>query len=209
MYGVKVLIVEDEPLIAEDIAACLRRCQYTVCNIVYEPAEVLPALLQCAPDIVLIDINLEGKQEGIGIAHCIREQFRIPFVYVTSYTDRKTLELAKLTEPDGYIVKPFTEAGLTATLEIALHNYATRCTARYDQLNLHCINHKLPSALSVREFEVLQLIYQGYSNQQIADDLHVSHNTIKVHIKNAYLKLDTCTRGTTIKRLRDLNHPKG
>ena len=204
MAGIKVLIIEDEPLIAEDIAACLRRRQYNVCSIVYEPVDVLPALLQYHPDIALVDINLDGGQEGIDIATCIRQQFQIPFVYLTSYSDRKTLELAKNTEPDGYIVKPFTEAGLSATLEIALHNHASRHKTRYDQLHMHRINLQLPAALSLREFEVLQLIYEGCSNQQIAERLHVSNNTIKVHIKNAYLKLDTNSRATTIARLREL-----
>jgi DNA-binding NarL/FixJ family response regulator len=203
MAGIKVLIIEDEPLIAEDIAACLRRRQYTVCSIVYEPADVLPALLQHHPDIALVDINLDGGQEGIDIGISIRQQFQIPFVYLTSYSDRKTLELAKNTEPDGYIVKPFTEAGLSATLEIALHNHASRHKT-YDQLNMHRLNLQLPAALSLREFEVLQLIYEGCSNHQIAERLHVSNNTIKVHIKNAYLKLDTSSRSTTIARLREL-----
>jgi DNA-binding NarL/FixJ family response regulator len=203
MAGIKVLIIEDEPLIAEDIAACLRRRNYIVCSIVYEPVDVLPALLQHHPDIALVDINLDGGQEGIDIAACIRQQFQIPFVFLTSYSDRKTLELAKNTEPDGYIVKPFTEAGLSATLEIALHNHANRHKT-CDQLNMHRLNLQLPAALSVREFEVLQLIYEGCSNHQIAARLHVSNNTIKVHIKNAYLKLDTSSRATTIARLREL-----
>lgn len=204
MTDIKVLVIEDEPLIAEDIAACLRRRHYTVCSIVYEPVDVLPALLQCRPDIVLIDINLDGGQEGIDIACFIQQQFNIPFIYLTSYSDRKTLELAKNTEPDGYVVKPFTEAGLSATLEIALHNHANRYKTKYDQLNLHRINASLRAPLSLREFEVLQLIYEGCSNQQIAEKLHVSNNTIKVHIKNAYLKLDTSSRATTIARLREL-----
>jgi Response regulator containing a CheY-like receiver domain and an HTH DNA-binding domain len=162
MNDIKVLIIEDEPLIAEDIAACLRRCDYRVTGIVYSAEDALPELARNPPDIAMIDINLNGGQEGISIANAINERFYIPFVYLTSYSDRKTLELAKHTGPSGYIVKPFTEAGLCATLEVALHNH------------------------------------------QIAEKLFVSTNTVKVHIKNAYLKLDAISRATVIVRLREL-----
>ncbi len=204
MNDIKVLIIEDEPLIAEDIAACLRRCDYRISAIVYSAEDALPELTSNPPDIAMIDINLNGGQEGISIAAAINERFYIPFVYLTSYSDRRTLELAKNTEPSGYIVKPFTEAGLCATLEIALHNYAQKNKHQYPDLSLHKINNQIPSPLSAREFDVIQLIYEGCSNHQIADKLFVSNNTVKVHIKNAYLKLDAVSRSTVIVRLREL-----
>ena len=204
MSDIKVFIVEDEPLIAEDIAACLKRKEYRVAGIAYEAADVLPELSKQLPDIVLIDINLNGGQEGIVLADRINKELQLPFVYLTSYSDKNTLELAKGTGPSGYIVKPFTEAGLCATLEIALHNHTVKNKHLYPDLNLVKINQHLPSPLSLREFDVLQLIYEGCSNQQIADKLFVSTNTIKVHIKNAYLKLDSISRSTTIARLREL-----
>ena len=204
MSDIKVFIVEDEPLIAEDIAACLKRKDYRVTGIAYSAEDVIPALTKNIPDIVLIDINLQGGQEGIQLAGSINKELQLPFVYLTSYSDKKTLELAKDTEPSGYVVKPFTEAGLCATLEIALHNHTSKNKHLYPDLNLHKINQHLPAPLSTREFEVLQLIYEGCSNLQIADKLFVSNNTVKVHIKNAYLKLDCVSRSTTIARLREL-----
>jgi len=204
MNDIKVLIIEDEPLIAEDIAACLRRCDYRVTGIVYSAEDALPELARNPPDIAMIDINLNGGQEGISIANAINERFYIPFVYLTSYSDRKTLELAKHTGPSGYIVKPFTEAGLCATLEVALHNFTQKNKHQFPDLVLHKINQHLPSPLSMREFDVIQLIYEGFSNHQIAEKLFVSTNTVKVHIKNAYLKLDAISRATVIVRLREL-----
>jgi DNA-binding NarL/FixJ family response regulator len=200
----KVLIIEDDPLIAEDIAACLKRSDYQVSAILYGAEEVMPELTGNTPDIVLVDINLNGKQEGITIARLINQHFQLPFIYLTSYSDRKTLELAKDTSPAGYIVKPFTEAGLRAALEIALHNHTVKHKDQYPELNLHKINQQLPAPLSTREFDVVQLIYEGCSNQQIAEKLFVSNNTVKVHIKNAYLKLDSNSRSVTIARLRQL-----
>jgi DNA-binding NarL/FixJ family response regulator len=204
MNDIKVLIIEDEPLIAEDIAACLRRCDYRVTGIVYSAEDALPELARNPPDIAMIDINLNGGQEGISIANAINERFYIPFVYLTSCSDRKTLELAKHTGPSGYIVKPFTEAGLCATLEVALHNFTQKNKHQFPDLVLHKINQLLPSPLSMREFDVIQLIYEGFSNHQIAEKLFVSTNTVKVHIKNAYLKLDAISRATVIVRLREL-----
>lgn len=204
MSDIKVFIVEDEPLIAEDIAACLKRKEYRVSGIVYSAEDALPELRKNIPDIVLVDINLNGGQEGIALAGTINKELQLPFVYLTSYSDKKTLELAKDTEPSGYIVKPFTEAGLCATLEIALHNHTLKNKHLYPDLNLAKINQHLSSPLSTREFDVLQLIYEGCSNLQIAEKLFVSTNTIKVHIKNAYLKLDSISRSTTIARLREL-----
>lgn len=202
--GDKVLIIEDEPLIAEDIAACLRRSDYQVSGILYGADEVMQELNNNTPDIVLVDINLNGAQQGIDIARLINQHFQLPFVYLTSYSDRKTLELAKDTSPAGYVVKPFTEPGLRAALEIALHNHAVKHKELYPDLNLHRINQQLPAPLSAREFDVLQLIYEGYSNLQISEKLFVSNNTVKVHIKNAYLKLDSNSRAATIARLRQL-----
>jgi DNA-binding NarL/FixJ family response regulator len=175
-----------------------------VSGIVYSAEDEQPELARNPPDIAMIDINLNGGQEGIGIAAAINERFYIPFVYLTSYSDRRTLELAKNTEPSGYIVKPFTEAGLCATLEIALHNYSQKNKHQYPDLSLHKINQHIPSPLSLREFDVIQLIYEGCSNHQIAEKLFVSNNTVKVHIKNAYLKLDAVSRSTVIVRLREL-----
>ncbi|MBX2925257.1 MAG: response regulator [Chitinophagaceae bacterium] len=204
MADVKVCIVEDEPLIAEDIASNLRRRNYEVAGVAYAAEEAMDMLRKKLPDIVLVDINLDGKQDGIMLARQITSELSLPFIYITSYSDKKTLELAKDTQPAGYVVKPFTEAGLFATLEIALHNHRQRNRHLYPDLNIVKINQHIPTPLSLREFEVLALIYEGCSNQQIAEKLFVSLNTIKAHIKNAYLKLDTVSRSTTLARLREL-----
>lgn len=204
MLETRVMIIEDEPLIAEDISACLQRREYCVTGIVYTSEDAIPEIEKQQPDIILLDINLDNGQQGIDIARQINKDFQLPFVYLTSYSDKKTLELAKDTEPAGYIVKPFTEAGLFAALEIALHNHTRKNLQHFPALSLHKINHTILSTLSLREFDVLQLIYEGCSNRQIAEKLFVSNNTVKAHIKNAYLKLDVVSRASAIARLREL-----
>lgn len=204
MIEVKVLIVEDEPLIAEDIATALKSNDFSVSGIVYSKEDALQALKNNQPDIVLLDINLRGGEEGIEIAKFINENYFIPFVFLTSYSDKQTINHAKGTEPAGYVVKPFNEAGLYATLEIALYNHTQKNKHRFPDLSLEKINSPLTSPLSEREFSVTELIYQGKTNNQIAEDLFVSVNTVKAHIKSIYLKLDADSRSTLIFRLREL-----
>ncbi|HNR15157.1 MAG TPA: response regulator transcription factor [Chitinophagaceae bacterium] len=204
MIEVRVLIVEDEPLIAEDIATALINNDFTVSAIVYSKDDALAELKNNPPDLVVLDINLNGGEEGIEIAKVINEKYFLPFVYLTSYSDKLTLIHAKNTEPAGYIVKPFSDAGLFAAMEIAVYNHAQKSKLRFPELNDDVINRHLPSPLSEREFGVVQLIYNGKTNNQIAEDLFISINTVKAHIKNIHQKLDADSRSTLIARLRKL-----
>lgn len=204
MSDVRVLIVEDEPIIAEDISACLKKDNFLVTEICYTAMQAEKQLGENLPDIVILDINLKNGDEGIGLAKKINADHKIPFVFLTSYSDKQTLQQAKATEPSGYIVKPFSCGGLYAALEIAIHNYAQQHKVKFPELDLQKINQTLSSPLSDREFEVLHLIYNGITNRQIAEQIFVSVNTIKKHINNAYLKIDASTRTNAITRLREL-----
>lgn len=204
MTETRVLVVEDEPLIAEDIAMCLTHNDFFVSGIAYTEKDALAELKNNTPDIVLLDINLAGDAEGISIAATINSRYSIPFIYITSYSDRQTLKNARATEPFGYIVKPFTEAGIYAAIEIALYNHAQKNKSNFPELKREKINQGLPVALSEREFEVMQLIADGQTNQQIAESIFVSVNTIKKHISSCYLKLDVNTRTTALARLKTL-----
>jgi DNA-binding NarL/FixJ family response regulator len=203
MNELKVLIVEDEPVIAENIAMYLNNYDFTVSAIAYDDEEAISQLKHNTPDAVILDINLESVMNGIEIADHINKNYRLPFLFLTSYADKETLEHAKTVEPWGYIVKPFNEKTLLASLEIAVSNFAQRSNQQVPQLSLSKINRHLISHLSEREFDVLQLIYAGKTNQQIAAEIFVSVNTIKKHIQGAYLKLDATSRATAIARLRE------
>ena len=204
MSELRVLIVEDEPVIAENISMYLHNNDFTVSGIAYDDEEAIHQLQYNTPDAVLLDINLESPKDGIEIAELINSRYQIPFLFLTSYSDKETLQRAKNVQPSGYIVKPFHERTLLTSLEIAISNHALSSNRNLPQLNLEKINKSLLSALSEREFEVLQLIYEGKTNNQIAAQLFVSINTIKVHIRNAYLKLDAESRTTAIVRVRKL-----
>lgn len=204
MNGLRILIIEDEPLIAEDIRVSLLKHDYVVTAVAYDIAEALQQLKKDLPDLVLLDINLNGREEGIEIAKLIHQQYHIPFIFLTSYSDKSTLDKVKYTSPSGYIVKPFSDASLFSTIEISYSNFAQMQNNRHPELSLATLNKKLPDPISSREFELLKLIYAGSSNQHIADALYISMNTVKKHINNMYLKLDCHSRGSAIARLREL-----
>ena len=204
MNEIKVLIVEDEPVIAKNISMYLDNNDFMVSGIAYDYEEAMKELEHNTPDAVILDINLDSEKDGIDIAWHINKELHIPFLFLTSYSNKETLERAKVVEPSGYIVKPFNERTLLASLEIAISNFSQRSNQQVPELKIEKINKHLLSALTEREFTALQHIYNGKTNNQVAALMFVSLNTIKVHIKNAYLKLDTSSRTMAVVRLREL-----
>jgi len=202
MSEIRILVVEDDPLIAADIEQCLNNLDFHVSGIAYEPSEALLQLQTNTPDGVILDINLGEKEDGVDIATIINEQYHLPFIFLTSHADRNTLERAKKTFPSGYVVKPFDENDLLTSLEIALYNHAQRQTAIQPVLSAHLINKHLLKPLSERELDVLQQMYEGKTNNQMAENMFVSVNTIKTHVANIYLKLDVPSRTAAIAKVR-------
>ena len=119
----KILVVEDEIIVAEDIRKSVQQMGYHVPCIATSGEEAVKKAQELLPDLVLMDIMLEGKMDGIEAAEQIHTRFNIPVVYLTAYSDKKTLERAKITEPFGYIIKPFKERELQIALEIALYKH--------------------------------------------------------------------------------------
>lgn len=120
---IKILIVEDNVIIADDMQSMLEEIGYEIVDnvIVYEQAEEV--LKTQHVDLVLIDIILASDKTGIDLGKHIREHYDIPFIFVTSNSDRATVENAKTVKPNGYLVKPFEQQDLYTSIEIALSNY--------------------------------------------------------------------------------------
>jgi DNA-binding LytR/AlgR family response regulator len=121
MTRTSILIVEDEPIIADDIAFIIKDLGYDVCGLVSTVEDALASIQKFSPSLVLVDINLEGQQDGIDLGGMLHSKFKLPFIYLTSYYDDQTVNRAKLTNPSGYVIKPFDERDLKVNLEIALH----------------------------------------------------------------------------------------
>ncbi len=124
------MIVEDDLLIATHIKSILKNLGFDVLDVVSSGEEALAKTEALRPDLILMDIRLKGKIDGIECARIIKEKFNIPFVYLTSYADEPTLERAKITEPYGYLLKPFDERMLQSTIEIALYKHKIEKTLK-------------------------------------------------------------------------------
>jgi two-component system response regulator LytT len=120
---IKILIVEDNVIIADDMQSMLEEIGYEIVDnvIVYEQA--IEVLKEKQVDLVLIDIILASDKTGIDLGKHIREHYDIPFIFVTSNSDRATVENAKTVQPNGYLVKPFEQQDLYTSIEIALSNF--------------------------------------------------------------------------------------
>ena len=119
----RILIVEDELLIAKGIQRCLRTYNYSDTHIALNGEKAIDKVADIHPNIILMDIMLKEGIDGIQTAKEIRSRYDIPVIYLTSYSDKETLERAKQTEPYGYILKPFGEKELVSCIEIALYKH--------------------------------------------------------------------------------------
>ncbi|NIM18554.1 MAG: response regulator [Candidatus Aminicenantes bacterium] len=122
----KILIAEDETIVALDIKKKLVKLGYNVTDIVSTGEEAIEKAGETTPDLILMDISLEGDMDGIEAAKRIRSRYDIPIIYLTAHSDKKTLDRAKVTEPWGYIVKPFERGSLHATIEMAIYKHQVK-----------------------------------------------------------------------------------
>lgn len=130
MTASRVLVVEDEAIVATDIAGTLRGLGCVVTAVATSGEAAIQAAQAMRPDLVLMDIRLKGEVDGVKAAREIGDRFGIPVIYLTAHADEQTLRRAKVTEPFGYILKPFDERDLRVAVEIALHRHRTQMTLR-------------------------------------------------------------------------------
>lgn len=117
------MVVEDERLVAVDLQQRLTKMGYKVPGITASGEDALRKAAEVLPDLVLMDIQLKGQMDGIDTAQILQTRLNIPVVYLTAFTDERTLERAKSTEPYGYLVKPFEAKELQIAIELALHKH--------------------------------------------------------------------------------------
>jgi len=122
----RALIVEDEALVAEELRERLSRLGFSVIAAVDSGEEGVAIATRERPDLVLMDIRLKGEKDGLQAAKEIREQIDVPIVYLTAHSDRLTVDRAKKTDHDGFILKPFLRRELQTTIEVAMQRHAIR-----------------------------------------------------------------------------------
>jgi signal transduction histidine kinase len=123
MASVRILLVEDESIVAMDMERRLSALGYSVIEHVLSGEDAVAKAEQEKPDLILMDIHLKGKMDGIQAAERIKSTLGTPVIYITAYSDETTLSRAKVTEPFGYILKPFQEREIYSTIEMALYKY--------------------------------------------------------------------------------------
>ena len=123
MSKINVLVVEDESIVSKDIQHSLKKLGYNVVGASSTGEKAIELAGEERPDIVLMDIMLKGDMNGIEAAERIKELYSIPIVFLTAYADESTLSKAKITEPYGYILKPFKEIDLHTTIEMAVYKH--------------------------------------------------------------------------------------
>jgi PAS domain S-box-containing protein len=132
----KILIVEDEIIVAWDIKETLEKLGHTVVDLAISGAEAIQSVTTDRPDLVLMDIRLDGEMDGIMTGDEIYHRLKIPVVYLTAHADEFTLERATKTNPFGYIIKPFHAQSLQSTVKVALQRYQAEASAQTAQISL-------------------------------------------------------------------------
>lgn len=153
MQETRIIVVEDESIVAEDIKRSLENMGYTVPAVASSGEEAVTRAEELQPDIILMDIVLRGKMNGIEAAGRIHSELNIPIIYLTAYADEKILQQAKLTEPFGYIIKPFEEKELHSVIEMALYKYAMENRLRESQEWLSTVLHSIGDAVIATDRE--------------------------------------------------------
>ncbi len=149
MQKARVMVVEDESIVAKNIQTRLKQLGYVVPLTVSSGEEALEKIESVKPNIVLMDVVLDGKMDGIQTAEIIYNKYKTPVVYLTAYADDETLERAKRSTPFGYIVKPFEVKELKSVIEIALSSYNTHTELKETSERLQSSFDSLESCILV------------------------------------------------------------
>jgi len=163
MAKTNVLVVEDESIVSKDIQHSLKKLGYNVVGSSSTGEKAIELALELKPDIVLMDIMLKGEMTGIEAAEKIRSSINIPVIYLTAYADESTLDKAKVTEPYGYIIKPFKEIDIHTSIEMALYKHQKVSEVRKER----------------------DLLYSLVENKETKDFIFVKSNSRLVKLKNS------------------------
>ena len=191
MAKLRILVVEDESIVAKDIQNSLKKLGYTVPTIISSGEKAVEEVEQSKPDIVLMDIMLKGDVNGIEAANTIRERFDIPVIFLTAYADDNTLSKAKISEPYGYIIKPFKEKELQTTIEMAMYKHEKDTQVKKERDLYHSIveNKESKDSIFVRadyrlnkvKFDDIFFVeaLKDYVVINTSDNIYTTHTTMK------------------------------
>ncbi len=172
MTKANILVVEDEAIVAKDLRNRLQRFGYMVPAVASSGQEAINKALEFRPDLVLMDIRLKGQMDGVEAAHEIHKYLDIPIIYLTAYADDNTLERAKITEPFGYLLKPFKERELQTNIEITLTKHKRELQTN---IEITLTKHKLEKELKANQ-KWLSTLLKSIGDGVIASDAQETVN---------------------------------
>ena len=140
----RILIVEDEQIVAKHIENHLRKGGYDPVGIAAQGEDAIKLAVELQPDLILMDIRLSGSIDGIQAAEKIRSRFNIPIIYLTAFADSETLERSRNTEPFGYLLKPFEAKVLYSTIEVALYKHRMEKKLRESEARFRILAEAAP-----------------------------------------------------------------
>jgi two-component system cell cycle sensor histidine kinase/response regulator CckA len=149
----RILIVEDEGIIAGHIASRLLKIGYSVAGIAESSEEAIATVRELAPDLILMDIRIKGSMDGIETAAALRETFDIPVVYLTAHTDQQTIDRAKLTGAFGFLTKPIHHTSLATTIEMAIHKHRADRETRHQRAWMATVLGTMADAMIVIDLD--------------------------------------------------------
>ena len=127
---IRILIVEDDPIIAEDLAGYMNDFGYTALKPVDNADDAMRTIRENVPDLIMFDVHLGGEIDGIELAQIVKSKYSIPFIFLTAFNDSDTFERIKAVEPSAYLIKPVDEKNLHSSIAVALYNYANHHPAQ-------------------------------------------------------------------------------
>jgi len=195
----RIIIIEDEAIIAAEIKSTLRLLGYTVVGHAMNGDKALDLFASTPADLILLDISIKGTLTGIDLAEVIREKYDVPFVFLTSYSDKITLDRAKETSPYGYIVKPFNENDLKVNVELALYKHEEE--RENDSFSKARLEQKLNIQLTDREFGLLEAFKDGLTYKEAGEKLFISVNTVKTYQKRLFQLLGVKSKFELLQRI--------
>ena len=210
MEKYKIIIVEDDEITSLNLSISLQKHGYSVVAMCDNALQAENKIYTHTPDVIIIDISLQESNDGIELAQKIKEKFNIPFIFLTSYSDDEIISRAKLTEPYGYIVKPYDPVSLHATIQMALFKYEQENERKE---NIH--------ALKLDKSNLEKLLYSKCSSEQPIvtfgrGDYHLDINICETFYKggkikltkkeNAFMRLLVAQRGLVVSFEQAMNY---
>lgn len=181
----RLALAEDESVIALDLEETLSRCDYQIVGIATSAEEAATLVNRALPDLVLMDVRLQGAVDGVETARMIRERYNIPVVFLTAHVDSDTLARVNQAIPYGFVSKPWNLPQLDTTIRIALQQHARLLdSAGVPAAPSEKAADERGTRLTSRQREVIKFVAEGKSNKEIACQLNVSVKTVNFHKAN-------------------------